>query len=108
MAALSKFYGSASVKTQEIFARNPITWRDARSLAANTAESHTVPDGATQVVFSGTTNFYALANGTAAVPGDVTDGSAAELNPLVWLLDGVATIGLIAPAACVVTMTFYK
>ena len=47
-------------------------------------------------------------NGAAAVPSDVTDGTASELNPVVWDLNGVTSIGLIASAARKVTLSFYK
>ncbi|MGB3988659.1 MAG: hypothetical protein WBK67_03160 [Minisyncoccales bacterium] len=82
---------------------------DARVLGASSAESHTVPAGATKVVFSSTGDFYANFTTTAAVPsGDVTDGSASVLNPLARNIYGVTAISLISPAACVVTMEFYK
>lgn len=85
---------------------------DARVLGVATNEDHTVPSGVRWVIFSANGDFYAKAGGTAAVPAaDVTDGSGSQLNPSAWELprDGsVATIGLIAPAATVVTMAFYK
>lgn len=82
---------------------------NARSLAANVGEDTTVPSGAKKVLFAATCNFYAKVGGTATVPGDVTNGSAAELNPAAWHLDGTTTtIGLISPSACVVTVTFYN
>jgi len=85
------------------------TYVDARVLAATTAESHTVPTGARFVVFSSNcAAFYALRNGTAAVPAaDVTDGSGSELNPSAWFVEGASTIGLISPTACIVTLSFY-
>jgi len=84
-------------------------WIDARVLAANTAEAHTVPTGATHVVFSGTADFYVKYGGTAAVPAaDVTNGSASELNPVAREIRGITSIGLISAATCIVTMCFYK
>ena len=88
--------------------RNTPSYVDARDLAANTNETHTVPTGADFVIFSGSGDFYAKKNGAAAVPGDVTDGTASELNPKQWYLDDTTSIGLIAPSACKVTLTFYK
>lgn len=85
------------------------TYVNARSLAANVAEDTTVPTGAKRVLFSAACNFYAKRGGSATVPGDVTDGTAAELNPAAWYLDGsVTTIGVISTSACVVTVTYYK
>lgn len=80
----------------------------ANVLAANVAESVTIPTGAKYVLFSGTANFYVKFNGTAAVPADeVADGTASILNPGLRSLDGATTIGLIAGEACIVTMEFY-
>src|SRR5207249_10304100 len=53
---------------------------DARDLAASTNETHTVPTGADYVIFSADGDFYAKPNGAAAVPSDVTDGTASELR----------------------------
>lgn len=85
------------------------TYIAARVLAANTSEAHTVPPGVSRVIFSANCNFYAIPGATAVVPAaDVTDGTASELNPGAWdLIAGVATIALIAPTACIVTLTFY-
>lgn len=80
----------------------------ARSLAANAAESFTVPTGATGVMFSCVDNFYANTTTTATVPGDVTDGTASELNPVGYQLYGITTISVISPAACVITAAFYS
>ena len=82
---------------------------DARVLGVATAEPHTVPAGATTVIFSGNADFYVNAFGTATVPAaDVTDGSASELNPARRSVVGIATLSLISPAATIVTMSFYK
>jgi len=90
------------------FARSAPTYIDARDLAANTNETHTVPAGADYVLFSADGDFYAKPNGAAAVPGDVTDGSASEMNPKHWSLENVTSIGLISSAARKITLTFYK
>lgn len=89
-----------------------VMWSDsvmARALAANTAESITVPSGARIVVLTCTENFYANPVTTAAVPGDVTDGSASELNPQARSVVGVTTISVITAAAggAVLTAAFY-
>ena len=106
---------------EPIFARSAPLYIDARDLAVTTNETHTVPAGADYVgerfdlrapedyaIFSGDGDFYAKPNGAAAVPGDVTDGTASELNPVIWDLNGVTSIGLIASAARKVTLSFYK
>ena len=82
---------------------------DARVLAAGVAEAHTIPAGAKYVAFSATADFYAKFGGAASVPAaDVTNGTASALNPTQRRVpDGVTTIGLIAPAASVVTLSFW-
>ena len=86
---------------------------NARSLAASVAESITVPTGpnalpANYVSFSSTCDFYVNYTTTATVPGDVTDGTASELNPLLRQIGGVTTISIItAASACVVTASFF-
>jgi len=81
----------------------------ANVLAANTAESVTVPDGAKYVNFSATADFYAKFGGAAAVPAnEVADGSASVLNPGLRALDGAASIGLISAEVCIVTMEFFE
>lgn len=92
------------------YLRNAPSYIDARSLAATTNETVTIPALATKVIFSANGDFYANPNsGTAAVPGDVTDGTASELNPIGYsnLVAG-GTFGLIAPVATIVTMAFYS
>ena len=92
-----------------LLARNAPDHVDARVLAANVNEDHTVATDAKYVIFSSTVDFYAKKGGTAAVPAaDVTDGTGSELNPTIWYISGITTIGLIAPTAAVVTLTFYK
>src|SRR2546423_5218103 len=84
---------------EPIFARSAPLYVDARDLAATTNETHTVPAGADYVIFSADGDFYAKTNGAAAVPSDVTDGTASELNPVVWELNGVTSIRFVATAA---------
>lgn len=89
--------------------RRPSDSVNARSLAAGVAEDSTVPTGATKVLFSSTGNFYAkIGTGSAAVPGDVTNGSAAELNPTGWVVKAGDIISLISPVSCVVTLSYYS
>ena len=89
--------------------RRPSDYVNARSLAAGVAEDTTVPAGAGKVLFSCTGNFYAkMGTGSAAVPGDVADGTAAELNPGGWVVTAGDVISVIAPAICVLTLSYYK
>lgn len=87
---------------------------NARSLAANTAERVTIPTGYNFVVFSATANYYVkVGDGTvtATVPGDTTDGTASELNPLAYLVNQEGTethISIISPDNCIVTLAFYE
>ncbi len=84
-------------------------WIDVRVLAAGVAETHTIPTGATYVLFSTTSNFYVAYSGTATVPSaDITNGSGPELNPVLRSVSGLASISIISPATCIVTMAFYK
>jgi len=97
------------------FAVEQSPYIDNRVLAATTAESHTVPTDtdsglkARYVLFSANGDFWCKMGGTAAIPAaDVTDGSGSEVNPALRKIpDGITSIGLIAPSACVVTMQFF-
>lgn len=80
---------------------------NALSLSGGVVESMKVPVDARYVVFSGTDNFYVAYDATATVPGDVTDGTASELNPTMRDLKGVSSISIISPTSCVVTAAFY-
>ena len=92
------------------YALRPATCVLARSLAANTAESVTVPSGARFALFSCTGDFYANYTTTATVPGDtaISDATASELNPSMRFISGVTTISVIAPAICVLTVAFWR
>jgi hypothetical protein len=90
------------------FARSAPTYIDARVLAAGVGQTHTIPAGARFALFSGSGNFYARPNAAATIPGtSVTDGTSGELNPVIWDLNGVSTIGLVAPDDTIVTLSFY-
>ena len=81
---------------------------DTRVLAATVAEVITVPTGAKKVLFSSTADFYVKFGAAAAIPvADITDGSGSELNPKLRSIEGSATIGIISPTSCVVTIAFY-
>jgi hypothetical protein len=88
---------------------------DARVLAANTAESHTIPAGAKFVRLTGSVAFYARFGDTAAIPSaDITNGTSPILVspnccPATYRIpEGVTTIGVIASAICVITLEFFE
>lgn len=82
---------------------------DSKVLAAGVARDATVPTGAKKVLFSCTSNFYAkIGTGAAVVPADVADGTAAELNPSGWAVNPGEVISVIAPANCVITLSYYQ
>lgn len=94
------------------FALRQSNWINARVLAANTVETFQAPALARFVLFSADGDFYckiAPASTAAAVPAaDVTDGTAPELNPSMRYIGEQEFISLIATAATVVTMQFFR
>ncbi len=87
------------------------TYVDALVLVAGTAQTQVVPANSRWVLFSSSCGLiYVNDNAAATVPGTTTTtGAASELNPAAWNLTGmgIATISVISPLACVVTMSFY-
>jgi hypothetical protein len=80
-----------------------------RFLAADVAETETIPAEARIVLFSSTGNFYLNTRAAAVIPtGDITDGSGPEYNPVARLLVAGETMSLIASSACIVMMAYYK
>jgi hypothetical protein len=86
----------------------PPDYVNARALAANTEESTTVPTGASLVRIKCTADFYCVIGATATVPGDTTDGSACELNPVGYVVYPGQVIHVIAAANAVITFSYYK
>jgi hypothetical protein len=93
------------------------TYIDARLLAtAGTAETVTVPSGACIVIFTPLyedTVFFARYDGSAASApsGDVSDGSASEVNPLIRDVRNLpsGTFSLVSPqAGATIIMAFYS
>lgn len=86
---------------------------NAVALAANTAETVTVPPDAYFVAMSATADFYAkwTTAGTtpsvAAVATDLTDGSASCLNPTLRRVSPGGSISVISAATCIVTFEFF-
>ncbi|MCE5336825.1 MAG: hypothetical protein LLG06_19785 [Desulfobacteraceae bacterium] len=84
-----------------------------RVLAANTAESITVPKSARFVILKGTADFWADLNKTAVIPtGDTDDGTCPILvfggtvEPRE--IAGVSAISVISASTPTVTAEFYK
>jgi hypothetical protein len=83
-------------------------------LVANTEQHFTIPTSASVAIFSSTDNFYCLVNGqTAAVPGATSTSfpspnTVPELNPTVYDVMAGNLCSLVAPADCVVTVSFYN
>lgn len=96
-----------------MFFRPPPDNVDALALVANTPERVAVPAGYNLAIMSSTANFYALVGGsevTSAVPGDVDDGTASELNPAGYALNSATQthISFISPTTCTVTIAYYS
>ena len=82
---------------------------DAMVLAADVAESYTVPSGARYLVFSAQADFWVNPGGSAAVPTtEVTDGSAAECNPVGWEVEAESSISFISEVANKISIAIYK
>lgn len=83
---------------------------NARVLAANVAESITVPTNGSFVIFSANCDFYvSYDSDAAAVPAaDVDDGTSNELNPNIRYVAGLTSISVISPTVCILTAAFYR
>ena len=83
-------------------------------LTAGVGKVDLVPRWARRVVIAGSDTYYTAKNASATLPaGDVTDGSASEMNGGGGALQpggpaaDVTTIGVIAPRDCIVTLAYY-
>lgn len=104
----------AATSEGNAWARIPSSYVLSKSLAASTAESFTVPTAlgpagrARYVVFSAEVDFYANCYTAATVPGDVTDGTASEMNPVAYQIpEDVSEISVISETAGRITASFY-
>lgn len=88
--------------------RVPSGYVDSFSLAAGVARSATVPANAGKVFFSCTANYYVKHNGVAAVPTDVSNGTASELNPACYVIAPGDTLGIISSVVATITLTYYR
>lgn len=82
---------------------------DNRVLAANVAETVTVPAGACRVVFgTSALPFYVRTGGAATVPAaDITDGTGMAISPADRLVTGGATFSVIAPATTILSFEWF-
>ena len=94
--------------------RQPSEYINSLSLVGGVAERVPIPSNKTFVVFSCTANYYVKVGDssvTAAVPTDITDGTASELNPLSYILhgnEGWTHISIITASNSIATMAFYE
>ncbi len=77
-------------------------------LAANTAESITIPTGADFVRMSSTVDFYRQYDAAATVPVDDNVGVTCPLNVVAERCTGKVSISVIAAAVAIVTFEFWK
>jgi hypothetical protein len=90
---------------------NPSDYVNTYVLSAFTTATVTIPTGGTIVAFSATAPFYATfgTTSTTVVPtANITNGTGAVLNPTIRSVNGISVIGLIAPTAAVVTVSYYN
>ncbi len=78
-------------------------------LAADVAETITVPSGVNIAIFNGTVDFYVNFEGsTAIVPTtEIADGTGHELNPGARAVDETATYSVISAATCIISIAYY-
>jgi hypothetical protein len=77
-------------------------------LSPAAAKTVVVPPNARIVLFSATGSFWLSGSDAPALPaGDILDGTAPELNPGGRTVRPGQTLGLVASAACTVTLSFY-
>lgn len=111
------------VSPDRAFLLNPPGYVQRRDLAASTAETITCPTDANAAFFSCTADFAVsynrIINGvtqtfTATIAGDITDGTAAEINPTQRYLgrvgqdNSVVNMSVISNAAALLTVIFAK
>lgn len=111
------------VSPDRAFLLNPPGYVQRRDLAANTAETINCPTDANAVFFSATADFAVSYNRiisgvtqtfTASMTGDITDGTAAEINPTQRYLgrvgqdNSVVNLSVVSNATCQVTATFSR
>ena len=94
--------------------RQPTDYINSLSLVGGVSERIPIPNGKTFVVFSCTSNYYVRVGNSsvaAAIPTDIDDGSASELNPLSYILHGNTEwthIAIITASNAIATFSFYE
>jgi hypothetical protein len=80
------------------------------TLAANTAQSFSVPENVNMVVFSFTksSDVYVNPRGTAQIPGGSFTSTFQELNPLVKPVYPGQILSFISPTTAGVTLSFFN
>jgi len=91
--------------------RMPPQYTNALMLLANVPERQAIPSGFQYVVISASSNIYCRLGDetvTASPPGDITDGSASELNPTGYVIhDDYTHISILSSSNCIVTLAYY-
>lgn len=78
-------------------------------LSSGVPKQVAVPHGAAVMLASCTGPFWVRYDGPAALPAvDIFDGTAPELNPAARSVAGLSSLGLVAPADCVLNLCFYR
>jgi hypothetical protein len=97
------------IRGARAFALAAPTYVDNYVLAANTAQTVTIPDGAYFAFFGANGDFYVNNVTTATVPSaNITDGTGNDLNPSVRFFGkGQATFSVIAPASTILSICWY-
>lgn len=86
----------------------PPTSRMALRLSAGVSKTLLIPNNARIALFSATGPFWVQYGAAAVLPDtDVLTGSAPELAPAARNVHDVGSLGLIAPADCIVSIGFY-
>jgi len=78
------------------------------TLAAGGAVSATVPALAGKVFFSCDVDFYVKYKGAATVPGNISNGTACEMNPACYIVSPADTLGIISASNGTITLTYYR
>jgi hypothetical protein len=87
----------------------PSDSRHVLALAAGVGQTIAVPPNAHSVLFNATGVFWVQYGGPAALPtADDLGGDAPELSPHARSVTAGSVLGLIAPAACVVSLSFFR
>lgn len=98
---------SLNLGPDDSYSLRPADYVLSATLVANTNSDLTVPTNAKYVLFASDVDFFANYTTTATVPGDVTDGTASELNPAMRILTGVTTISVISASGGTLTASFW-